>query len=78
MEERNENLGDPTGLTSSVKNAQPGLSLHLICTTMAKRAAEASLWETHKSTIYDLYMVRETPLNEVIEILDTQHGFKRT
>ncbi|KAF2034882.1 hypothetical protein EK21DRAFT_107515 [Setomelanomma holmii] len=45
---------------------------------MAKRAAEASLWETHKSTIHELYMVKETPLKEVVRILDTQHGFKRT
>ncbi|KAH8708466.1 Clr5 domain-containing protein [Phaeosphaeriaceae sp. PMI808] len=45
---------------------------------MAKRAAEASLWETHKSTIHDLYMVKETTLKEVMRILDTQHGFMRT
>lgn len=45
---------------------------------MAKRAAEASLWDLHKETIHDLYMEKEKPLKEVIEILGTQHNFKRT
>ncbi|OAL43408.1 ankyrin [Pyrenochaeta sp. DS3sAY3a] len=45
---------------------------------MAKRAAEAFLWESHKDTIHDLYMARETPLKEVMSILEAQHGFMRT
>ena len=45
---------------------------------MAKRAAEAYLWESHKDTIHDLYMDQEKPLKEVIEILGARHGFKRT
>ncbi|KAK9788680.1 hypothetical protein AB5N19_10202 [Seiridium cardinale] len=37
-----------------------------------------SVWESHRATITDLYQTRNLPLNQVVQYMRSQHGFKPT
>jgi hypothetical protein len=38
----------------------------------------ASAWESHRTTITDLYQTKNLPLKQVMQYLRSRHGFKAT
>ena len=45
---------------------------------MEVREAEASVWESHKEDIRQLYETEGLPLFAVMESMEARHGFNRT
>ena len=44
---------------------------------MSKRAIENALWDSHKATIFDLYMEQRIGLKEVMKTMSSHYGFER-
>lgn len=40
--------------------------------------AKSEEWETHKEKIRQLYCIRDKPLKQVMEIMETEHEFHAT
>lgn len=66
-------IAEPSEPVPSIED----LSIHPEHPTLSiRRERGIAKWESHKEEIYELYVEQNIPLKQVMQALETKHGFK--
>tara|TARA_R110002060_G_scaffold72877_1_gene81639 strand:+ start:679 stop:930 length:252 start_codon:yes stop_codon:yes gene_type:complete len=66
-------IAEPSEPVPSIED----LSIHPELPTLSiRRERSIAKWESHKEEIYELYVEQNIPLKQVMQALETKHGFK--